>query len=251
MKQCKKCLNNREYRLYRKKSSSKDGFQSICKKCLNNPRPLLYTKDKCIELSLLYTTRNEFCKSQGSAYNVSRKNGWLDEICSHMKSVGNLHKRCIYSYIFPDNFVYIGLTFNLEKRHESHTTNYKSSVFQHIEKTKLTPILKQETNYLDIELASIKETEIANFYKGKGFSLLNKIKTGGLGHLPKWDLDNCYIAALECDSRSEFSIKYSQAYSILNNLNLLNDACAHMISIKKPKGYWNNKGVCYNVSLFL
>jgi hypothetical protein len=44
-----------------------------------------WTKERCQEESLKYNTRREFQLKSGSAYSSSLKNGWLDEICSHMK----------------------------------------------------------------------------------------------------------------------------------------------------------------------
>ena len=46
-----------------------------------------WTKEKCQEESLKYNTRSEFQKNNISSYIISRKNGWLDEICSHMKNI--------------------------------------------------------------------------------------------------------------------------------------------------------------------
>ena len=38
-----------------------------------------WTYENCMEESKKYKSRSEFCKGNGSAYNVARKNGWLDE----------------------------------------------------------------------------------------------------------------------------------------------------------------------------
>ena len=35
--------------------------------------------EKCMKESKKYNTRGEFCKGNGSAYNVARKNGWVDD----------------------------------------------------------------------------------------------------------------------------------------------------------------------------
>jgi hypothetical protein len=43
-----------------------------------------WTKDKCKEVALLCEYRNEFNKKYKSAYVISSKNGWLNEICTHM-----------------------------------------------------------------------------------------------------------------------------------------------------------------------
>jgi len=44
-------------------------------------------KENCQIESLKYKTRSEFYKVSRSAYNSSRKNGWLDEICNHMVEI--------------------------------------------------------------------------------------------------------------------------------------------------------------------
>ena len=39
-----------------------------------------WTYETCYEEAKKYSTRNEFCKGCGSAYEVARKNGWMDEL---------------------------------------------------------------------------------------------------------------------------------------------------------------------------
>jgi len=46
-----------------------------------------WTKENCLQESLKYKTRGEFYKGSGSAYESSRKNGWLDEVCGHMEEL--------------------------------------------------------------------------------------------------------------------------------------------------------------------
>ena len=41
-------------------------------------------KERCKIEALKCKTRTEFCKKANGAYAASIKNGWLDEICSHM-----------------------------------------------------------------------------------------------------------------------------------------------------------------------
>ena len=40
--------------------------------------------DKLKEEALKYKTRGEFQKFSLSAYSIAHKNGWLDDVCSHM-----------------------------------------------------------------------------------------------------------------------------------------------------------------------
>ena len=39
-----------------------------------------WTYETCYEEAKKYSTRTEFCKGCGSAYEVARKNGWMDEL---------------------------------------------------------------------------------------------------------------------------------------------------------------------------
>jgi len=76
-----------------------------------------WNKEKCIYEALKYTNKTDFNVNSKSAYLSAYRNGWLNEITQHMVITGSLYDRCIYSYEFTDNCVYIGLTFNLSKRH--------------------------------------------------------------------------------------------------------------------------------------
>ena len=89
-----------------------------------------WTKEKCHELALKCQSRTEFRKKYDSAHRYSCENNWMNDICSHMKST-NLNNRCIYSYEFSDNHVYIGLTYKLKERHNRHLNDIKSSVNIH------------------------------------------------------------------------------------------------------------------------
>ena len=102
-----------------------------------------WTKEKCAEEALKYGSRGIFYKKSGSAYTISRNNKWLDEICSHMIIIGNRMKRCIYAIEFVDNYVYIGLSYNAEKRFNTHLMDDDSSVLIHYKETGIKPILKK------------------------------------------------------------------------------------------------------------
>lgn len=48
-----------------------------------------WTFDNVKENALKYKTRNDFCKLSKSAYLAAYRNGWLDDVCKHMKIVNN------------------------------------------------------------------------------------------------------------------------------------------------------------------
>jgi len=234
--------------------SSGSSFQSACKNgwleeiCSHMKIKLIkksfWTFENCKKNSLKYESRMSFHDKSRNAFDIASKNGWLDEICSHMKTL-NDKKRCIYAYEFNDNCVYVGLTYNLNNRNNQHNNTKKSQVNKHANKTKLTPTLKQLTEYIDINDAKIKEGEYVKKYKNDGWVILNGAKTGSIGsNIVFWTKEKCQDVALKCKTRSEFYKKYSGASksSLVNGW--INEICSHMNEIYKPRGYWNNYNNC-------
>jgi predicted GIY-YIG superfamily endonuclease len=186
-----------------------------------------WTKENCKNEALKYKSRTEFSKCSMGAYSAA-KNRYkcLDDICNHMVAVGNKYKRCIYVYEFSDNYSYVGLTSNIYKRNQRHLK--KGTVYKHIEKNS-NYILKQLTNYIDVDNAIKLEHDYVLEYKKNNWNILNKSKTGSLGgHTKKWTKENCEIEALKYNTRNDFCKKSAGAYrsSLLNNW--LDDVCKHM-----------------------
>ena len=51
---------------------------------LMKPHRYWHNIDRCKESALKYTTRDEWGKSKGGAYDSAKDNGWVDECCGHM-----------------------------------------------------------------------------------------------------------------------------------------------------------------------
>jgi predicted GIY-YIG superfamily endonuclease len=166
-------------------------------------------KENCQKAALKCNGRTELSKKYSGAYNVACENGWMNEICSHMKPIGNSKKRMIYCAIFPDNHVYVGLTYNYEKRINDHLNSKKySAIKTHILKTNLTPKFLRLTNYIPVDNAINEESEYVNFLS-KFFVILNKTKTGGLGgNTYKWSHEKCEKIALKCKDKMDFRKKH-------------------------------------------
>ena len=158
-------------------------LNEICKHMEFKKKPNKYWHDKenCKNEALKYRTKTDFIKKSQHVYNISLKNGWLDEICKHMIPRGDKYHRCIYSYEFPNNRVYVGLTYNMEKRIGSRRKDTNDTVVKYVSETKLQPKLKQLTRYLPIGEAVKLEGEYLKKYIENGWIPLNKVKTGGLG----------------------------------------------------------------------
>lgn len=185
------------------------------------------SKEACHKEALKYNTRTEFENACCGAYTYALRHGFLDEICSHMEVIGNMQKRCIYVFEFEDRSVYVGLTCNIRRRERDHLTSKKSSVFRHIESTGLKPKLIIVHDYASKDVAGILEDETIKIYKKNGWQILNRVKAGALGTLPKkWTKERCLSTLKTCHSLSEFKVCFPGAYKSCLANNWMEDVYA-------------------------
>src|SRR5579859_2774329 len=121
-----------------------------------------WTLEKCKLDAKKYHTKIEWRKNSKKSYAAAEKEGWINECSKHMKVLGSLTKRAIYAFEFSDKSVYVGLTFNLDKRadeHLKHNSEFKTSVFKYKEESGLEPKFVELTKYIDYDVASKKEGE--------------------------------------------------------------------------------------------
>jgi len=123
------------------------------------------------------------------------------------------------------------LTYNINERKYNHLySKNKSSIKNHITKTKLLPHFIKLTDYIKIEDAIEKEKLYLNFFKNKGYFILNKNKTGGVGgNNLKWNFENCKKEAFNYDNKKDFFIKSKSAYNSAFKKGWVDDICSHMI----------------------
>ena len=141
----------------------------------------IWSLEKCKAIALKYQHRKEFQSGDNNAYCAAKYNGWLDDICKHMKPIGDRYNKCIYSYEFSDNHVYVGLTHNINIRQKNRDRDLTDTVTKYINETNLTPIRKQLTDYIFVDDAIRLEEEFLQKYLNEGWVGLNKRKTGGIG----------------------------------------------------------------------
>lgn len=192
-----------------------------------------WTLVKCQEEASKYTNKTEFQKDSSGAYSAAKRNKWLQEITSHYEILGNSNKRFIYAYEFSDNSVYIGLTYNINKRKINHSR--EGTVFNYSIDTKIIPIFKQLISEpVDIEKAKELENFYLEQYKDEGWIILNKAKTGGLGgNTIKWNYKACKKEALKYETRNEFKVNSKGAYESAAKNGWRDDICSHMKILRK------------------
>lgn len=201
-----------------------------------------WTKERCQQESLKYKNRSSFKKKSPGAFSSAYKNNWLDDICKHMKVVGNRYIRSVYVYTFKDKFAYIGLTHDVDERNEKHRRDKRSKVYQHIQLTGLNPKLFH-SEYISVDKAVKLERDTIKKYKSLGFKILNVAKAGSIGggNLV-WTLEKCKKEAKRFKTRREFAKKSNSAYNSARRYGWLDIVCAHMNTAKtKPAGFWTKE----------
>jgi predicted GIY-YIG superfamily endonuclease len=196
-------------------------------------KKLKWQKFECHQESIKYLYRNEFKKKSYNAYQAAYRNDWIDEICSHMICVGNEYKRMIYRIIFTNNYCYVGLTSNFERRIYEHL-NKKGVVYNFKTEYNLIPKVEKLTNYINVEDAKKQEEYWKNKSEYDGYICLNSAKTGGLGCSSlKWNKEECEKEALKYKNRNDFMLNSHSAYNSARKNKWLNDICSHMIILHK------------------
>ena len=129
--------------------------------------------------------RDYLLKGNGYAYSRAWKEGWLDDICSHMEVEDKWNKRLVYVYTFPDGYAYVGLTDDVKRRKNEHLHKYThkkiSPVLRHSRETGLNYEYKELTDWIDAATAAKVEDDFIRKYKSDGWKMLNRMRGGGLG----------------------------------------------------------------------
>ena len=89
----KKDFKNTHNNIYN--AAYKNGFlNDICKhmKVLKRPKNTL-TKKYCSNIALKYNSKIKFKKNESGVYSTAYKNGWLNDICKHMKRPNNWNEK--------------------------------------------------------------------------------------------------------------------------------------------------------------
>jgi hypothetical protein len=206
------------------------------------------TIEKCTEEALKYKTRSEMHKNSNYAHKTILKNGWEKVCFVHMKRQMTLKERVIYVFEFnttTPKYAYVGLTCQIERRKNAHlygTEKSKSSVFEKIKETNVTPEFKiLTTKPIKEEDAPEMEAMWIGEYRDMGFTLLNKAKAGSLGAgKSKFTYDYFVKMKEGCENREEYSKKIpSWARSIAIENNWWVELTSDMVKTKKMNGEWN------------
>ena len=193
-----------------------------------------YTKEECMEVAKKYTTRTEFSELAPQYYFRACAKHWIKEICKHMERQGNLERRKIYVFEFSDNYAYVGLAMNPERREKQHLSTNTSSVFKHIEDTGCKEYVFKvlSDDFLSSNQAAEEEDNKINEYRENGWNMINIRPGGDLGYIPKkYTKEYCANIAKKYQYRIDFIKGDKDTYEGARRYGYLDEVCAHM----KPK----------------
>jgi hypothetical protein len=170
-----------------------------------------WTKEHCQEEALKYKSKKEFETNSPCACVAARKNGWFNEICSHM----------------------------VRPKKENHPPNYwtKERVKEEVNKyEKIIDFRKYNRLAYDAAVRNGWLKEVCE-------NLLNQRKP-----ISYWTKEKCHEIALLYNNRSDLKNNYPNVYEIARTNGWLDEISQHMISIKKSKGYWTIER-CHEIAL--
>lgn len=172
-----------------------------------------------------YKTRNEFRKYSNGAYAASLKNDWIDEmewlVDGRVKQYTD-KKDCVYKYYFKEtNSIYIGRTIDKNQRDNQHRTRERDTLYRYAKANGLeVPAMDIIEDNLTIEEGLDREDYWKNYYKDRGYNVLNTAKTGiGSGSIGaiacgKWNKKSVFEVSKKYKSKIEFRKSCCSAYHV-------------------------------------
>ena len=223
--------------------------------CDRKPNNFWEDKDNVYNAMKECRSRREFSQRFCRAYNIARKNGWYEEMANNIFKKDdvfnnyNAEIHIVYAYEFKDlNYVYIGRTLDIKRRHREHAKNEKDSVCKFIKKhsCKLPEVKILEKN-LTAENSQIQENFWLEDYLRRKWSIINISPTGlnksSLGgSFRKWNYEKCQIAASKCKSKEDFKNKFVGAYNISRKYGWIYDF--FNFNLKKNNGCFDTFEQC-------
>ncbi len=212
-----------------------------CPHCSGNAKR--WDKESCEQEARKHEYIFTFSTKASAAYSKALSNGWIKDY-TWLKKLPprttdyNKSAKYIYAYEFVKHkAVYVGLTNSMIKRDWQHRNSNNSSVFRFASECQCDiPKPKRLEEGVPVLESGKKERYWVNYYKGHGWYILNRAKTGeresavGIYYPIKWNKKAIREKAKECNYDIKlFQKLYSGAYeAILSRYRgLLNELFPH------------------------
>jgi len=211
-------------------------------------------KELCQKEALKYNKRTDFKSKSSSAYFAALENKWLDEISLHMVRIAHNFKwtkeKCQEEALKYNKRTDFN-TFSHSAYVTACTNKWLIEICQHM---KILSIPHEYWTFERCNEEALKYKNRGEFKKlSKGAYLVsseNKWIDEICIHMNNnWTLERCKEEALKYDKRNDFKNSAASAYNSSLRNGWIDEICKHMNQGNNPKGYWNNKEICYNEAL--
>ena len=181
--------------------------------------------DTCYAEAKKYKTRSEFNKKCSGAYDVARRNGWLDDY-TWMPDITAEDSKVdsVYIYLYKEqNAVYVGRTLMYRQhiRDIEHRNMRNDTVYKFAKKNNCDiPPMQIIEEKLSIYQGREREDYWRKHYESQGYKILNKAatgkKSGSLGAIGrgKWTFEKAYKIAQAFQTVNEMCEEYEYLYKI-------------------------------------
>lgn len=241
---CSDLLNSKQAKLYymaRRRNILDEATRHF-------PLKHIIKKEDIFKSALNYFYKKDWINNDVNYYNAAVRKGILEEATKHMKPLGNMYKRCLYIIKFKNTkLVYIGITYNFNKRIAQHKLRSKfSNLIKFYGSSKFK--VKKVTRYISTEKAILLEQRLINFYKNRNYKVLNSRSAGAIGgNNQKWNYETIKEEIKKYKSYSEWIQKGRPSYEAAVRLGLHKNE--NLISHLKKNG--SNGRVIWNKNTIL
>lgn len=208
-----------------------------------------WTKERCAEESIKYNLKSQFKKLSRSAFASAQRNGWLDELCSHMTQLKQPNGFWTKERCYEEALKYKSKV-DFQKGSNSaygraHKQGWLEDICSHMMPHHLLNVF--QTKERCAEVAANYESR-SEFKKGASTAYKTARLNGWLddicSHMASkkvWSKEKCREVALLYDSKKAFRAKNLTLYSYAYRKRWLDEICQHMADQEMPKGYWTKE----------
>jgi predicted GIY-YIG superfamily endonuclease len=185
----------------------------------------IWTLPACREEAAKYNSRTEFRALSSGAYIAAKRDGWLDDVCSHMVRLGSRDERYVYVLrAIGTRKVYVGLTYDPAARYRGHRLRPTGPVFDIVTQPHSFKVM---TKPLTPQSAAAFEINLIRRLQQCGWDLANQKEGGGLGTAKvRWTRAKIQACADQCATRTEMVRRFGSAYQRAHVLGIVDELFA-------------------------
>jgi hypothetical protein len=248
-KQCRyraefKRLNGQAYRISLRNGWIDDYTWFLSKSVVSAELNRKHTDEEVEMAARKYTRMKDFMHKDYNMYNVAQKRGMLKKFTwlkTNLEAASRKYKDCVYAYEFRrTKTAYIGRSIEPARRDYQHHLP-GDCVFEYANTHKVNiPRMKIVMDGFNPDAGAMVECRIIEQYREAGWTLLNKIKGGGLGAINsgKYDKKYCMAKAQKFIYLSDMMNENQVLYQNLRKNGWIKE-CTWLIYKKNPNNTWS------------